>query len=166
MKVAERLEALRVSSNLSKEALADYLETSIEVVEAWEKGEAFLDSARFSKLCVLYGVSSEELLGKEALPEQKQMKKKALYKLYFGFALVGFTFLMTFFFQLADKITGSWLVDRANYLSEFPLTIFLWVGISFIVLGISDYFKKKSRLDSFNKFMDELSFYLSPKKDK
>lgn len=55
---------------------------------------------------------------------------------------------MTFFFQLADKITGSWIVNRVDYLLEFPLTVFLGVGISLILLEISDYFKKKSKLET------------------
>ena len=68
MTTGERIAQLRRAAGLSQEQLAEALEVSRQAVSKWETGQALPDIDRIGRLCALFSVSADELLG---LPTQK-----------------------------------------------------------------------------------------------
>ena len=63
MTTGERIAQLRRAAGLSQEQLAEALEVSRQAVSKWETGQALPDTDRIARLCALFSVSADELLG-------------------------------------------------------------------------------------------------------
>lgn len=63
MTIGERIAQLRRAAGLSQEQLAEALEVSRQAVSKWETGQALPDIDRIGRLCALFSVSADELLG-------------------------------------------------------------------------------------------------------
>lgn len=82
--VGKRVQALRVQSNLSQEALADKLGVTRQSVSKWELGQALPDTEKIVQICHLFGVSTDWLL----LYEGPMLAKPNRQKLRFGMYLI------------------------------------------------------------------------------
>lgn len=65
MTLAQRIKALRSKAGLSQTELADKLGVAREDVQDWETGRSAPDIEVFKKLAELFGVGTDELLGKD-----------------------------------------------------------------------------------------------------
>lgn len=73
MKLSEKIWRLRESRNMSQEELAEKLGVSRQTVSNWENDKAVLDAEKLAKLCVVFGVSADDMLSEEdALPIAKR----------------------------------------------------------------------------------------------
>ena len=66
MHLREQIYRLRTARGLSQEGLAERLGVSRQSVSKWETGAAVPDLERLIKLCDLFGVSLDELIGRTA----------------------------------------------------------------------------------------------------
>lgn len=65
MTVSENIIKFRQEMNLSAEELAQKLEVTVREISDWESGKTIPDAAEILKLCDLFSVSADELLGRE-----------------------------------------------------------------------------------------------------
>lgn len=65
MTLAKRIKALRSKAGLSQAELADKLVVAREDVQAWESGDSAPDIEALNRFAALFGVSTNDLLGKE-----------------------------------------------------------------------------------------------------
>jgi len=84
MDVGRRVQALRVQSGLSQEALADQLGVTRQSVSKWELGQALPDTEKIVQISRLFGVSTDWLL----LYEGPMLAKPNRQKLRFGMYLI------------------------------------------------------------------------------
>ena len=64
IKFSERLKALRVESNLTRNALATKLSVSVRLISYWENGKRECDFNMLIKIADMFSVSIDYLLGK------------------------------------------------------------------------------------------------------
>ena len=73
MKLSEKIWRLRESQNMSQEELAERLDVSRQTVSNWENDKAVLDAEKLAKLCVVFGVSADDMLSEDDdLPSTKR----------------------------------------------------------------------------------------------
>lgn len=72
--IAENLTVLRKSSGLTQAQLAERLGYSDKAVSRWEKGDTLPDINVLYDLCDFYGVHMDNLLEKDGVREQRQVK--------------------------------------------------------------------------------------------
>jgi transcriptional regulator with XRE-family HTH domain len=65
MKISENIRYYRERAGMYQSDLGKYLGVSAQAVSKWELGKAEPDSTSIIKMCVLFGISSDELLGRE-----------------------------------------------------------------------------------------------------
>ncbi len=70
--IAARLRSLRAEANMSQFQVANAIGLSQQTYSKYENQDANIDSATIIKLCDLYGVTSDYLLGIEEKPERKE----------------------------------------------------------------------------------------------
>ena len=70
--IAKRLRTLRAEANKSQFQVAADLGISQQTYSKYENQDANIDSATIIKLCNLYGVTSDHLLGIEKKPERQE----------------------------------------------------------------------------------------------
>lgn len=63
MTIGERIAALRRAAGLSQEQLAELLEVSRQAVSKWETGQTQPEADRIPRICAVFSVSADELLG-------------------------------------------------------------------------------------------------------
>lgn len=73
MNLAENIYRLRTQRNMSQTELADALEVSRQSVSKWETGTAVPELDKLVRMCSLFGVSLDELVG-ENIPTQSPPK--------------------------------------------------------------------------------------------
>lgn len=71
IKTADRLAELRKSRGLSQEELAEKLGVTRQAVSKWERAESAPDTDNLIELAKIYGVSIDELINGEKLPEEQ-----------------------------------------------------------------------------------------------
>ncbi len=64
--VGSRISRLRKEANMTQMELADKMNISFQAVSNWERGNSMPDIAKLPELAQLFGVTVDELLGKEA----------------------------------------------------------------------------------------------------
>lgn len=64
MTIAERMRVLRAERGMSQTDLAQILETSLNAISKWERGETEPRAAVIIKLCSHFGVSADWVLGR------------------------------------------------------------------------------------------------------
>ena len=64
MTFGEKLQALRQSSGMSQDALAERLDVSRQAVSRWERDETMPDPDKIVVLADLFGVTTDYLLGR------------------------------------------------------------------------------------------------------
>ena len=77
MTTGARLATYRKMKNLTQQQLGDQLNISAQAVSKWENDLAEPDIATLRKLATLYGVSINDLLGDDAMPEQSENEPAA-----------------------------------------------------------------------------------------
>ena len=65
MKISENIRYYRERAGMYQSDLGKYLGVSAQAVSKWELGKAEPDSTSIIKMCALFGISSDELLGLE-----------------------------------------------------------------------------------------------------
>jgi len=84
VEIGKRIQALRIQSGLSQEALADQLGVTRQSVSKWELGQALPDTEKVVQLSRLFGVSTDWLL----LYEGPMFAKPNRQTLRFGMYLI------------------------------------------------------------------------------
>lgn len=70
---AEKIRALRRSSDYTQEKLADYLGVSAQTVSKWERAETYPDIELFPAISNHFGVTIDELLGNDSARIEKEI---------------------------------------------------------------------------------------------
>lgn len=79
--IGKRIEQLRKQANLSQDELGATLNTARQTISKWEKGEQLPRADHIQKMCRLFNVSADFLLGSETLPEQTATEEIAAQQL-------------------------------------------------------------------------------------
>ena len=74
---AKRLKVLRAEYNLTQASVAEKLGLSQQMYSKYESGATVLDADMVRKLCELYGVSADYLLGIEAASSSGNLQQVA-----------------------------------------------------------------------------------------
>lgn len=129
MKFNENLKYLRKKEGLTQEQLAEKLNVSRQAVTKWESGQALPDIVNLKELAVLFGVTTDELLGDEKSKNATSLDKKLKDLPWFLFATVATIFYFIIDIQLQD----------------FPLLLiaFVFILIPLIAFSIKAYIKSK-----------------------
>jgi len=76
MKFNENLKYLRKKENLTQEQLAEKLNVSRQAVTKWEGGQALPDITNLKDIAILFGVTTDELLGDEKSTNSNTLDKR------------------------------------------------------------------------------------------
>lgn len=76
----KRIKELRVAFNYTQKDLAEMLDTTQQTIARWESGKVEPNLATLRDLAVIFGVSTDEIIGKS--PTDKKMK--SIFPYYFG----------------------------------------------------------------------------------
>ena len=121
MKFNENLKYLRKKEELTQEQLAEKLNVSRQAVTKWESGQALPDIVNLKEIAVMFGVTTDELLGDEKSKNSTSLDKKLnnlpAFMIWIGLIAVKF-------------ITETQLQD-------FPLALILM--ILFIIIPLSGF---------------------------
>lgn len=74
MSIGQKLSDLRKSKHLSQEEVADRLGVTRQTISKWETDQSTPDFDKIIPICELYGLSSDELLGKLNSNDTKEKK--------------------------------------------------------------------------------------------
>ena len=69
MTLGEKIWRLRESQHMSQEELAEKLSVSRQTVSNWENDKAVLDAEKLATLCAVFGVSADDVLSGEGIPQ-------------------------------------------------------------------------------------------------
>lgn len=72
MTLGEKIAQLRCAAGLSQEQLAEAMEVSRQAVSKWENDQAAPEVNRIVRLCALFSVSADEMLGLEKREETQR----------------------------------------------------------------------------------------------
>jgi len=75
---ANRLVALRKEKGLSQEELAEKIGVSRQAISKWENGESAPDTDNLISLADVYGISLDELLGKEKAEKPEEVEAEVV----------------------------------------------------------------------------------------
>jgi len=96
MKFNENLKYLRKKEGLTQEQLAEKLNVSRQAVTKWESGQALPDIVNLKEIAVLFGVTTDELLGDKkttsATSLDKKLKELPAFLIWIGLMVVYFIF--------------------------------------------------------------------------
>lgn len=162
MTIGERIAALRRAAGLSQEQMAEMLEVSRQAVSKWETGQTLPEADRIPRICALFSVSSDELLGLESkapAPEKEEtMTQDSSDLLRAGLCRRVFTMgsiaALTGAVLLAAGYLCTWLVyhrtvefaiehglgfreDVMYYAGTMPLSAVFWIGGIVLIGGIA-----------------------------
>lgn len=74
MKVNELIKLYRKQSKLTQEQLAQKIGTTQDTISLWELGKSKPDFDSIRQLCIIFGISADELLEIETETQRKQVK--------------------------------------------------------------------------------------------
>ena len=77
MKLNEKILHYRKAAKLSQEELAELVGVSRQAVSKWETGQALPETDRIARLCALFSVSADELLGLTPQPKPQDASAPA-----------------------------------------------------------------------------------------
>lgn len=86
MHVGQRIQALRVKSGMSQEALAERLGVTRQSVSKWELGQAIPDIDKIVQVCNMFEVSADALLMGETFVAPRQKLRFGMYLIVKDFA--------------------------------------------------------------------------------
>lgn len=171
MTLGEKIWQLRERKRMSQEELAEKLGVTRQTVSNWENDKAMLDAEKLAKVCAVFGVSADDMLKgeeipqpivqiKETVPPAKRKERRRLFSIIF--AVISFTLIIIAAVGLIvsdDKVSISSLI---TFHSDFIWIALLVLGgvafigsvIAFFVLFIRNRTKKEtgsvSALDNSN----------------
>ncbi|MCH5156710.1 MAG: helix-turn-helix domain-containing protein [Clostridiales bacterium] len=151
MKLGEKIWRLREIHHLSQEELAEQLEVTRQTVSNWENDKAVLDAEKLAKLCAIFGVSADDMLNGEGIPQpltkhkETPASKKKTNKL-----LIATVFAITALALIVIATIGLIVVDDKDSISSV-ITLhsnFIWiallvVGIAILISAVITFVKKK-----------------------
>ncbi len=74
MELGAKIKQYRNKKGLTQEALAEYLGVTVSAVSQWESGRTMPDLSLFPPLCVVLGVTSDELLGIDLAKREERIE--------------------------------------------------------------------------------------------
>lgn len=128
MKLGERIYRLRTEKNLSQEALAALLDVSRQSVSKWETGAAVPDLDKLVKLCDVFSITLDELVGRETNREERKAelvrKSPVVGQKVVGYILLAFSLLVFLLLLLRGVNPGDFLILIPIGLSLFVASVF------------------------------------------
>ena len=137
MKLSEKIWRLRESQNMSQEELAEQLEVSRQTISNWENDKAVLDAEKLAKLCSIFGVSADDMLNGEDIPQPltQSQKTSTTEKRKWNKIVVAMILAITAFALIVIATIG--LIVSENKVSISSIITFQsdFIWIALIVLG-------------------------------
>lgn len=156
MKLGEKIWRLRENQHISQEELAEKLCVSRQTVSNWENDKAVLDAEKLAKLCAVFGVSADDMLSGEGVPQpiahnqenlskKKRAKNKTLFVIILAIIALALIVIATVGLIISeDKVSISSLITLH---SDFIWIALLIIGgvalISTIIVVFIAFLKKK-----------------------
>ena len=135
---------------MSQEELAEQLGVSRQTVSNWENDKAVLDAEKLAKLCSVFGVSADDMLSGEGLPQpvlknkdNTAPKKRGKGLVAIIFASIALALIITASVGLIvseDKVSISSLI---TFHSDFIWIALLVIGGAALVGALVAILKKK-----------------------
>ena len=152
MTLGEKIWRLRESRNMSQEELAEKLGVSRQTVSNWENDKAVLDAEKLATLCSVFGVSADDMLIGEGVPQPvtqkgvieanpKAMAGRRLVAIIF--AIIALVLIVTAVVGLIvseDKVSVSSLITFHSDFIWFALFIF---GGAALIGAVIAFLRKK-----------------------
>jgi len=129
--LAANLSRLRKKHGYTQSGLGELLSYSDKSISKWERGEGVPDVAVLVKLSEMYGVSVDELLGKnvpKAVPTQKPMKWYLALLSNVSAIVLGCALIIYLLLVILTDFENSWL----TFMAGLPV-LFIALGICFII---------------------------------
>ena len=73
--IGENIKRLRKEKDLTQEKLAEYLNISCQAISKWERNESYPDITMIIPIASYFGVSTDELLGLDAVKNEQKIKE-------------------------------------------------------------------------------------------
>lgn len=152
MTLGEKIWRLRESRHMSQEELAEKLCVSRQTVSNWENDKAVLDAEKLAVLCSVFGVSADDMLSGEELPQPVAQDKETLHKskriedkrlITIIFAIIALALIIIASVGLIvseDKVSISSLI---TFHSDFLWIALLVFGVVALIGAVVAFLKKK-----------------------
>lgn len=151
MTLGEKIWRLRENRHMSQEELAEELGVSRQTVSNWENDKAVLDAEKLAKLCTVFGVSADDMLKGEGIPQSVQIKetmsppKRKEGKRLFSIILAGIAFILIIIAAVGlivsdDKASVSSLI---TFHSDFIWIALFVLGGAALIGAVIAFLKKK-----------------------
>lgn len=161
MTIGERIATLRRAAGLSQEQMAEMLQVSRQAVSKWETGQTLPEADRIPRICALFSVSADELLGLEThapAPAEEVKPQDGSDLLRAGLCRRVFTMgciaALTGAVLLAAGYLSAWSVyhrtvefaiehgfgfrdDVMYYAGTMPLAAVFWIGGIVLAAGVA-----------------------------
>lgn len=155
MEFTYKLKELRLGAHMTQAELAKALFVSRTLVSKWESGDRHPTEENIQRLCELFSVSRERLLGIPS--ETRSVRRDARGSLLVGYSLGLALSLVSLFVLLLFQRSDPWAPIGAFMLSlgyAFP------VGVAFLLLVLDFRRKREGRRASLLSFFALLAVWL------
>ncbi len=107
-----RLKVLRTQKGYTQEEIANRLNVSRQAVSRWETGKSYPDVENLTLLGEIYGVSVDELLGKERTGEEEKKENKFEWEIVGMISMLGVGFIQPVFGLIIAFCVLGWMIKR------------------------------------------------------
>lgn len=167
MDFSEKLQQLRINSNLTQEQLAEKLFVSRVTISKWESGRGYPNIESLKLIAKTFNISIDELLSNEQLisiaEHQNNSTKKNFCSLVFGFLdfLVLLLFILPIFGNRTENYIYSVSLLKLTVVSLY-VKIFFYIFVCVITLfGVAQLTFQNSQNSKWNKMKFVISLFLS-----
>lgn len=167
MDFSEKLQQLRINSNLTQEQLAEKLFVSRVTISKWESGRGYPNIESLKLIAKTFNISIDELLSNEQLisiaERQNTSTKKNFCSLVFGFLdfLVLLLFILPIFGNRTENYIYSVSLLKLTVVNLY-VKIFFYIYVCVITLfGVAQLTFQNSQNSKWNKMKFVISLFLS-----
>ncbi len=107
-----RLKGIRIQKGYTQEEIANKLNVSRQAVSRWETGKSCPDIENLALLGEIYGVSVDELLGKEKTDKEDEKENKFEWEIAGMILVLGVGFIQPVFGLIMAFCVLGWMIKR------------------------------------------------------
>lgn len=120
-----RLKGIRIQKGYTQEEIANKLNVSRQAVSRWETGKSCPDIENLALLGEIYGVSVDELLGKERTGEEEKKGNKFDREIVGMLLVLGVGFIQPVFGLIMAFCVLGWMIKRKKLYKTVIIAIII-----------------------------------------
>lgn len=128
-----RLKGIRIQKGYTQEEIANKLNVSRQAVSRWETGKSCPDIENLALLGEIYGVSVDELLGKEKTDKEDEKENKFEWEIVGMILVLGVGFIQPVFGLIMAFCVLGWMIKR----EKLYKTVIIAIIVSLLLMCVT-----------------------------